>query len=385
MGMDKNVLYIDIADMQTLQDVYGGEAVTQNLSDVSVVIEEKVKRLLSQHSLLDFKMDLGAPHWMASFEMTAGALLRDFEESRQAIEKATSRVVHESLRDVFGVGASMKMSPRVCLAPLGQDHSGRLVDVQQGWLEPYLTNPSTCVDGTLQGVSAELDDILAGDKLRTFLQPIVSLKDKTLLGYEALVRGPVGSALERPDQLFDFADRVGRTLEVELACARLALERTPKRLPDGQFLTINLGPEALALAEEHLPLEGRENILFEITEHMPLDDAQVLVPVVDKLRQKGVGVALDDTGCGFADLDVARILRPEIVKLCITVIRNADKDCAFLKAIDQTSQELVNLGCRVLAEGVETQSQHDVLQSCPIEYAQGWLYARPIDVADMTF
>lgn len=139
------------------------------------------------------------------------------------------------------------------------------------------------------------------------------------------------------------------------------------------------------LAQDQLPLAGRENILFEITEHMPLDDAQDLLPVVDKLRQNGIGIALDDTGCGFADLDVARILRPEIVKLCITVIRNADKDCAFLKAIKETSQELVNLGCRILAEGVETQSQHDALQTCPIEYAQGWLYARPVDVSTMTF
>lgn len=383
--MDKNVLYIDIADMQALLDVYGNDAVTQNLNDVSVVIEEKVKRLLAQHSLLDFQMDLQAPHWIASFQMTDGALLRDFEESRQAIEKATSRVVHDSLRDVFGAGASMKMSPRICLAPLETTHSGLLGDLTQGWFDPYLARPPACAEGALDALSAELDDILATDKLRTVLQPIVSMKDKSVLGYEALVRGPVGSVLERPDQLFDFADRVGRTIEVELACARLALERTPKRLPDGQFLTINLGPEALALAEEYLPLEGRENVLFEITEHMPLDDAQVLVSVVDKLRQKGVGIALDDTGCGFADLDVARILRPEIVKLCITVIRNADKENSFLKAIEETSQELVDLGCAVLAEGVETQSQHDVLQSCPIKYGQGWLYSRPIDVADIAF
>lgn len=383
--MDKNVLYIDIADIQSLQDVYGGQAVTQNLSDVSVMIEEKVKRLLSQHSLLDFKMDLQAPHWMASFQMTAGALLRDFDESRQAIEKATSRVVHESLRDVFGAGASMKMSPRVCLAPLEATHSGQLADLTQGWLDPYLSHPALTEDDTLEAVTAELDDILAGNKLRTVLQPIVSMKDKSVLGYEALVRGPVGSVLERPDQLFDFADRVGRTVEVELACARLVLERTPAQLPEGQFLTINLGPEALMLAQDQLPLAGRENILFEITEHMPLHDAQDLLPVVDKLRQNGIGIALDDTGCGFADLDVARILRPEIVKLCITVIRNADKDCAFLKAIKETSQELLNLGCRILAEGVETQSQHDALQTCPIEYAQGWLYARPVDVSTMTF
>ena len=108
-----------------------------------------------------------------------------------------------------------------------------------------------------------------------------------------------------------------------------------------------------------------------------MDQAEGLTDAVEELRTLGTGLALDDTGCGFADLDTARILRPQIVKLCITVIRNADKGSPYVSAICETTEHLRGLDCRVLAEGVETEEQHAALSNCRIEFAQGWLYGRP--------
>ena len=148
----------------------------------------------------------------------------------------------------------------------------------------------------------------------------------------------------------------------------------------GQFLTINLGPAALLRAADVLPLAGRTDVVFELTEHLPLDAAAELRSAIDRLHQLQLHTALDDTGCGFADLRTAEILRPGIVKLCITVIRNADRGDPFIHAIKQTTQQLQALGCRVLAEGVETESQHAALVACGIELGQGWLYGRPLDL-----
>ena len=164
----------------------------------------------------------------------------------------------------------------------------------------------------------EVERILADENLRTVLQPIVRLQDRQLLGFEALSRGPLGSTLERPDRLFAAAGAAGLSVSAELICARLALERTRGRLNHGQFLTINLGPAALLRAADVLPLAGRTDVVFELTEHLPLDAAAELRSAIDRLHQLQLHTALDDTGCGFADLRTAEILRPGIVKLCIT-------------------------------------------------------------------
>lgn len=65
------------------------------------------------------------------------------------------------------------------------------------------------------------------------------------------------------------------------------------------------------------------------------------------------------------------------------LIRNADRGPHFAAAIRESAKQLQDLGCRVLAEGVETEAQHDVLSDCPIELAQGWLYGRPASIDDM--
>ena len=101
---------------------------------------------------------------------------------------------------------------------------------------------------------------------------------------------------------------------------------------------------------------------------------------MSSLRAQNVGLALDDTGCGFADLDTARVLQPDIAKLCITVVRHAGQGGPLDADIARTVAQLHQLGCRVLAEGVETQAQHEALRACGVELAQGWLYGRPVAV-----
>ena len=214
--------------------------------------------------------------------------------------------------------------PLVLLArPLAADtwaaHGGQC---PPDWLQSAPHSPPCGVSG--ENTAALVADLLAGPQgMRTLLQPIVRLHDQTVVGYEALSRGPQGSVLESPDRLFAAASACGRTLDMELHSAALALQRTQGRLPPGCFLSVNLGPQALACAAQRLPLGGRQDVLLELTEHLPLDGALELSEAVSSLRAQNVGLALDDTGCGFADLDTARVLQPDIAKLCITVVRHA--------------------------------------------------------------
>jgi EAL domain-containing protein (putative c-di-GMP-specific phosphodiesterase class I) len=314
--------------------------------------------------------------WSARFRVVAGGLPRDARETCAAIEEAGRKLVHDRLNAVFGTGTGMRVPVMLAVLPVDGGVEGS-AECPAAWIDAELASRPHQAMQAHAGESAELEAIVAQGSIRTLLQPIVRLSDRMVVGYEALSRGPAGSPLERPDLLFDAAHAAGRTVEVELLCAELALQRTLGRLPPGRFLTVNLGPEALARAADDLPLSGRREVLIELTEHLPLHEAEGLADAVVRLRALGVGLALDDTGCGFADLDTARVLKPEIVKLCITVIRNADKGSHFLEPIRETARRLVDLGCRVLAEGVETEPQHQTLSECAIELAQGWLYAKP--------
>lgn len=375
-----SVLAIRVAERQRLVDVFGEEAIDRALSDFGDGMRGVVDRLLSQHDVLDeYRWDDGGG-FLARFRIPARGLPRDAEETCAAIEAAGRKLMHDQMSLMFGAGTGQHVAAALHVFPLEGEIAARLPADLAGWVDETL--PSKAPPG-FWDVDVSADDVaavLAARSLVTAVQPIVRMADRAVIGYEALTRGPAGSPLERPDVLFSAARVFGFGDEIEILCAELALERTRGKVPDGAFLTVNLGPDTLARAVRELALDGRGDVIFELTEHLPLGEAEALADAVRALRGIGVGVALDDTGCGFADLDTAKVLSPEIVKLCVTVVRNADKGSRFIDPIRETTNHLLDLGCRVLAEGVETEEQHRALGACGIELAQGWLYARPAPV-----
>ncbi len=368
---------IDIAGREHLIDIFGTEAVERALTDFGEALDATTSRLLAQHEILGCNRREAQGRWSTRFRVLAGGLPRDAEETCAAIEEAGRKMVHDLLTEAFGTGTGMRVPFVLAVLILPPEIAAAAeVECPRDWVDARLAERPARAPAD-SGLAGEVASILAARAPRTLLQPIVRMRDRAVLGYEALSRGPAGSPLERPDLLFDAAHAAGRTVEMKLLCAELALERTRGMLPPDAFLTINLGPDALARAAEALPLAGRKEALFELTEHLPLGEAEGLTGAVARLRMQGVGLALDDTGCGFADMHTARALRPDIVKLCITVVRNADRGSPYLAAICETTRRLHELGCRVLAEGVETEAQHAALLDCGIELAQGWLYGRP--------
>jgi EAL domain-containing protein (putative c-di-GMP-specific phosphodiesterase class I) len=372
------VLSVNIAESVHLSEIFGDEAARQAMADFREAADGLLTRLLAQHAVIDRHGSAADGRWAACFRVFSDGLPRDAREVAQAIEHAGRNLIRQSLLAVFGgaTGARITVDLSVFLmSPETGERDARACWLQ--WTEDQLRSQPQRQVAEQTGSSTDVTAILTYRCIQTFLQPIVRVSDRAVVGFEALSRGPQGSPVERPDKLFDAAYAAGRTVDAELLCAELALERTKDILPPGAFLTINLGPDALALAADRLALAGRPEVMIELTEHLPLNEAEGLVGVVKRLRTLGVRLALDDTGCGFADFDTVRLLRPDIVKLCITVIRNADKGTHFTGAIRESAERLCKLGCLVLAEGVERENQHAALQGCGIEFAQGWLYGKP--------
>lgn len=220
---------------------------------------------------------------------------------------------------------------------------------------------------------------LALDRLFIAYQPIVSLGNKRVLGYEALARSREPS-LATPRDLFDAAERLERVHELGRKIREL-VESTAQEHPALWFF-VNLHPLELndfALYSASAPLAAMaERVVFEMTERVSLDVVKEAAARIARLRSMGFRIALDDLGAGYAGLSSFSVLEPDFVKLdrsLVGGIERAQRKQSIVRAILQLCQ--VELSMSVICEGVETAQERDVLVELGAELFQGFLFGRP--------
>ena len=223
--------------------------------------------------------------------------------------------------------------------------------------------------------------ILEHRRFRIVFQPIYSLRTGRLIAVEALTRFTPESD-RSPDEWFDVANRCGLGVELELAVLDRALEEAAE-LPREVALTVNLSPAAVtdSRLREHLRGAQIPCLVVEITEHAPVDDYLHLTRALTELRQQGVLVAIDDAGAGFSSLRHVVHLSPDIIKLDMTLTRDVHRDPVRRALAASLTQFAEEMGIELIAEGVETAEELAALQAIGAHAAQGYLLARPDDLA----
>lgn len=243
----------------------------------------------------------------------------------------------------------------------------------------------TCFPEKRKNPAVELERILKERSLVTLFQPIVSLVDGTVVGYEALSRGPKNSCLEYPDTLFETARSEGKVWELEILCRNRALERA-KGMPKGKKLYLNVDPQIInderfqkGLTKEMLESYGIDttDVVFEITEKTAIDDYKQFHAVLNNYVSQGYKIAIDDTGSGYSGLQMLAEIKPQFIKIDMELVRNIDKDAvkqALMKAFHDFS---IITGMKMIAEGVETAGEMETLIQIGIPYGQGYFFQRP--------
>lgn len=232
----------------------------------------------------------------------------------------------------------------------------------------------------------ELGTVLATQDLQVLFQPILRCRNGLVFGYEALIRGPAGSELHSPLDLFEQAGRSGRLAELDLLCRRLAIQRFAElELPGRLFL--NVTPEVVSRSdfpsgETRRYLEGMGldplRVVIELTEHYPIRDYGVMRTAVEHYRAMGFSVAIDDLGAGHSSLRLWSELRPDFVKIDRHFIQKVDGDPGKREFIRSILAMATGLDAQVVAEGVETLEEYRCLWSLGVELAQGFHFARPL-------
>ncbi len=208
-------------------------------------------------------------------------------------------------------------------------------------------------------------------------QPIVDLQTGQVVGLEALARFPL--ALQRPPDLwFAEADRVGLGVELNELALRRATSDLP-RLPDATFLSVNVSPEYVLAGRLTAALEGCDasRILVELTEHTQVDDYDQLSARLGHLRRRGVRVAVDDAGAGFASLRHILKLAPDVIKLDSSLTRDAGVDPLHDALVTALVEFARDIGADLIAEAIETTGPLQALRSQGVGYGQGYLFAAP--------
>ncbi|HEY7377237.1 MAG TPA: EAL domain-containing protein, partial [Steroidobacteraceae bacterium] len=231
----------------------------------------------------------------------------------------------------------------------------------------------------------ELADIIEHGRIQTVLQPIVDPRARTVLGHEALSRGPSGTRLHSPLALFAAAIRSERTVELEECCLERAMQRFRGSSLDGR-LFLNLSPFTLLAADslaawlagllDRLGLPAGRCV-FEITEQSLYEDYAAIRAALDTLREIGCEIAVDDLGAGYSGLRAWSELRPDYVKIDRYFVCDIHTDGVkgeILRSIVEMSRAI---GSRVIAEGVETAEECSELLDIGVDYLQGYFFGRP--------
>jgi EAL domain-containing protein (putative c-di-GMP-specific phosphodiesterase class I) len=235
---------------------------------------------------------------------------------------------------------------------------------------------ATSDEATVRRIRETID----GRAFRSVFQPIVELQSGAVVGYEALTRFTDGSP---PNQVFQDAATVGVGLELELATIAAALEASAP-LPANAWLDINVSP-ALLLAGG--PLAGiladwGWEVVLELTEHLAIADYHAVRAAVADLGPN-VRLAVDDAGAGYASFRHIVELMPSFVKIDRAIIGGIPADPARQALVAGLRHFSLQVGCTLIAEGVETDDEIQTLRTIGVTLAQGYHLGRPAAADDL--
>ena len=232
-------------------------------------------------------------------------------------------------------------------------------------------------ESTLERRFNALDRSIVEGAFNFVYQPIIFAEDHRTFGYEALCR-PMAPEFSNPEILFRTAEQAGRTWQLGRALRELALNPF-RELPGEALMFINLhpreveDPELLTVGRNLLQYAPR--VVFEITERAAIHDYSQFENALRELRKQGFRIAIDDLGSGYASLNSLALLEPDFVKIDMMLVRGIRRGSRQERLVRHLVDFALDAQIQVIAEGVETEEELNVVTDLGCSLLQGFFFA----------
>ncbi len=331
-------------------------------------------------------------------------LLDELDSPREAVKVA--KRIRDAMQSPFrlneheahtGVSVGIVLSPAVYRQPedLLQNAAVAMRHAQKLGRNRLKVFTGKLLEVAMQTLSLESDLRRAIRNNEFFLvyQPIYSLSNKQLSGFEALVRWQhPARGLLSPAAFIPVAEHSGLIVELgdwvlEQACKTLRQWSQHGVLEKGVSISVNLSPRQLshpsllervaALLRQYAIERGQ--LKLEITETTIMEDADRAAEKLTKLREMGVQLSIDDFGTGYSSMNQLGRFPLDNLKIDLSFVQQMHKAPENLEIVRAIVALAHNLGLEVVAEGIEADDQHGELCTLNCEYGQGFLFSRPVD------
>ncbi|NVJ56824.1 MAG: EAL domain-containing protein, partial [Vibrionaceae bacterium] len=239
-------------------------------------------------------------------------------------------------------------------------------------------------------LSVLLKHAIAEKRIHVEYQPIYDLDNNRVVKYEALARWVEDGESISPFEFIPIAEELGYIkdlgqLVLEIACQDI--HKLKQLGHDDIVISVNRSIDELINEDPDncsiintIQQSGLspENIIIEVTESVPLEDKPDVQKLLDSLRAKGLKLALDDFGTGFASFSNLMKNTVDILKVDRSLIRNIDSNKNNAVLVESVNLLANQLGLDVIAEGVETEQQLQLLKSMGCRYIQGYYISKPV-------
>ena len=231
----------------------------------------------------------------------------------------------------------------------------------------------------------EFLDILEQAAVTSLYQPVVDFQSGTAMGWEAFSRGPEGGSFRDPMVMFGFAREIGSVPELERLCLRKAVAGYGE-VQEEHKLFLNIHP--LSLRDPGCIFEviagfiqgtglRPEQLVIEFTERQPENDPNLILARVKACRDHGFLVAVDDVGAGDSSLRLLSQIRPDFIKADVSLTGGIDSNPIKRIMVETLVLLAEKVGGRVIAEGLESDTEFSSLVSMGVQAGQGYLFSRP--------
>jgi diguanylate cyclase (GGDEF)-like protein len=252
------------------------------------------------------------------------------------------------------------------------------VELAAGSGEPTVQTPARRVEQAVR-------DLIAQAAVESVYQPVVRLQTMSVVGYEALAR-PLGSPIDGSvEAIFAAAHRTGLARDLDWLCRRAAVHNA-HGLPQGVPLFVNVGVSALLdplhdvdqmLLVLRWARRRPQDVVLEITEREVVSDLRRFEEVIGAYRAQGFRFAIDDVGEGHSTLEVLASSNPEYIKVARSLTVSSDR-VGPRSAIHAVVAFARSSGAAIIAEGIETQRQAELMAGMGVDLGQGYHLGRPM-------